>query len=138
MKHRLYKLVGLLYLVFALPPVAFLFMGKLASADPFYTVALGGVPLGAIFLLFGMKRAPINHMSNIALKFAIAALSLNILLFFSYALIRAGYPIFENVVVFSALFIALISLNAFILALLALLRGHSHPNHSYLLVRGRK
>lgn len=138
MKHRLYNLVGLLYLVFSLPPVAFLFMGKLANADPFYTVALGGVPLGVVFLLFGLKRVHINHMSNMALKFAIAALTFSIPLFLSYALIRAGYPIFENVVVLSALFIALASLNAFILALIALLHGQSRSSQASLLTRGHE
>ena len=138
MKHRLYNLVGLLYLVFSLPPVVFFFMGKLDSVDPFYTIALGGAPLGIVFLLFGMKRAHINHMSNMALKFAGAALIFNIPLFLAFALIRAGYPIFENVVVWSALLVALISLNAFILALLALLHGHTRTSHAPMLTNGHE
>ncbi|HEY4523707.1 MAG TPA: hypothetical protein VJK04_02430 [Candidatus Paceibacterota bacterium] len=125
MKHHLYNLIGALYIVLSVPSVVFLIMGRIYELDPFYTVAMGGVPMGIIFLLFGTKRIAISHISNMALKFAIAALSFGIPLFLSLVLIRGGYPFFENVALFSTLCIALVSLNSFLLAIFALLRGHS-------------
>lgn len=128
MKHRLYNLIGALYIVLSLPSVAFLIMGKLHGVNPFYTVAMGGMPLGIIFLLFGMKRVAISHISNIALKFAVAALAFNIPLFISLVLIRNGYQFFENMALVSILGITLISLNSFILVIFALLHNHTLSN----------
>lgn len=128
MKHRLYNIVGALYVIFSLPPVVFLLSGRLQEVNPFYTVALGGVPMGIIFLAFGTKRFVINHVSNIALKFAMAALAFNIPLFIAYVFIRGGYASFENLVLVSDLGIILLSLNSFLLVLLALIKGHSRTS----------
>jgi hypothetical protein len=130
MKHRLYNIVGALYVIFSLPPVVFLLTGRLQEVNPFYTIALGGIPMGVIFLAFGMKRFTINHVSNVALKFAMAALAFNIPLFIAYVFIRAGYPSFEDLVLASDLGVVLLSLNSFLLTLLALVRGHARTSEA--------
>lgn len=130
MKHRLYNIVGALYIIFSLPPVIFLLTGRLQGVSPFYTVALGGIPMGIIFLAFGMKRFTINHISNVALKFAMAALAFNIPLFIAYIFIRGGYTSFENLILLSDLGIILLSLNSFLLVLLALVRGHARTSEA--------
>src|SRR5581483_10333592 len=106
MKHLFYKAVGAIYIVLSLPSALFWLTGRLAGMNTFYTLALGGIPLGAMLILFGMNRFHINRVSNTSLKCAALALTANIPLALSFVMVRAGYPAFSAGITVSVLFIA--------------------------------
>ena len=129
MKHFLYKVSGLSFLVLATPSLAVFLGGTLSGhvlSNAFLILAIGGIPLGIFLFMFGMGRYPINRISNAALVFAWAALGANIPLIAAFAFVKFGFPIFGGAIVFSELFITFTSLFAFVLLLAARAKGHTH------------
>ena len=131
MKHLIYRYIGIIYIILAFPPMVYITgnWSKSESID-FFTVALGGLPLGLLLVLFSTKKFHINHLSNMGLHFAIIALFCNLPLFISYALVRRGLVEYENVIIACALAIILFALASFFSLIMGLI--HRKPNQLQL------
>ena len=124
MKHQLYRIVGILYMILSAPSVVFLANGSLGDLNPFYTLALGGIPIGVMIFLFGSGKFPINRISNASLKLAISSLFMNVPLLMSFMFVRAGYLWADAVAFSSMLLIVFLSLMTFIFIIIAVLKWH--------------
>ena len=126
MNHLIYRVVGSLYLILGAPSLVFWLTGRIQELhNDFLIISIGGIPLGFMLLMFGFGKFPMNRLSNMALRFAIIALSANVPLLISLQMARLGFGSFQSGITFSALLITLASLASFIFINLAVLKGHS-------------
>lgn len=124
MKHQLYRIVGILYVLLSVPSAFFLANGTLVDMNPFYTLALGGIPIGLMLFLFGTGKFTVNRVSNASLKFAISSIAMNVPLLISFMFAKGGF-LWTNAVMFSSmLLIVFLSLATFIFIIIAVLKGH--------------
>jgi hypothetical protein len=116
-----YTRVGAIYILLSLPAWGLLIAGRLFEIRNFYLlISLMGLPLGALFLVFGTGRRRLNSRSGTALRLAYMALAFILFLFVFELLVKEGAPFFLTAVLFCAMagsFLSLLTLVFLVAAL---------------------
>jgi len=127
----IYTRIGALYVLTSLPSWVLLAMGRLfEDRNPHLLIALGGLPLGAFFLLFGRGVLPVNSRSGIGARVASIGLFFAAVALASLLAVRAGAELLATAVLFSAMAASYLSLIAFGFLAAAALRRGAGPEES--------
>lgn len=87
-----YLFMGGLFLLASAPGWIALVLGTLfASRNPYLLMSFLGTPVGALLLVFGVRRIPPNAQSRIAVRFAILSLAFLAMALGSQLGVRAGF-----------------------------------------------
>jgi len=122
-----YTRVGAIYILLSLPAWGLLAAGRLFDIRNFYLlISLMGLPLGALFLVFGTRRRPINSRSGTALRLAYMALAFILFLFVFELMVKSGAYFFLTAVLFCAMAGSFLSILTLVF-LVAALRPDSPP-----------
>jgi len=120
-----YTRLGLAYVLLSVPSWALLLAGRLFEGrNPHLLLALAGLPLGALFLLFGRGRLRGNTQSAVAVRLGAMAVFLVIVLLGSLLVARAaGVEQLMTSVLFCGMAASYLSLVALGLLIAAVVMG---------------
>ncbi len=108
-----YVRVGALYVLASLPGWVALVAGRLLEGrDPNLLLSLGGLPVGILFILFGVGRLTRNGKSEVAVRIGLIASSLIVFGVVSWLAMQGGWQGFEISVRFCTMAASYLSLIA--------------------------
>lgn len=121
--QRTYLRIGVLYLILSAPGLVWLVTGGLlASRDIYLLTSLLGLPLGVLFVLFGIGKFPRNTRSWYAVRVAVLSLFFAILLVASLLVVRLGGVMFMTSARFCLMASSYLGLVTLVLGISAALR----------------
>jgi hypothetical protein len=132
-KHPAYAAVGIVYIVGSLPGWVLFLTGRLAeNRNPYLLLSLPGLFLGSLFLSIGVGRLSRTKRTGTAVRVAFLALSFGFFALLFRGGVELGDERFLTAVLFCAMAASYLSLVAFVLLVMALLRrsGDSLPRQS--------
>jgi hypothetical protein len=122
--RRTYLRVGVFYLILGAPGLVWLATGGLlASRNIYLLTSLLGLPLGALFVLFGTGKFPRNTRSWYAIRVAVLSLFFAGLLLLSLFVVRLGGVMFVTSARFCLMASSYLGLVSLVLGISAALRG---------------
>ncbi len=119
-----YLRVGVIYILLSLPAWGMLVAGRLfAVRNPYLLLDLGSLPLGALFLWFGLGRRPLNNRSGIALRISYLSIFFVLVYGFSVLGVRLGAEALMTSVGFCAMASSYLAILTFVFLVGALFGG---------------
>ncbi len=121
--QRTYLRIGVMYLVLAAPGLVWLATGGLlASRDIYLLTSLLGLPLGVLFVLFGIGKLSRNTRSWYTVRVAVLSLFFAVLLLISLLVVRLGAVMFVTSARFCLMASSYLGLVTLVLGVSAALR----------------